>query len=76
MLTAISLSAFLSVPHIALLFLYKALAVALEPEIEFLSCLFQLIAIQESATKRFEKCAGSDVVSELLISLVFRALSD
>src|SRR5262249_4746013 len=53
-----------------LLFVGEALAITFQPGFQVLRRLFQFIAVQQPAPKRFKKRSRTNVVSQLLVSLL------
>src|SRR5262245_10199349 len=58
-----------------LLFVGEALAITFQPGFQVLCRLFQFIAVQQTAPERFKKRTRTNVVSQLLVSLLLRTFS-
>jgi hypothetical protein len=60
----------------AFLFLGKPLLIFLQPDFEIAGCFFEFVTVQQTAAKRFEERARTNVVSEFFISFLVRAVGD
>src|ERR1044072_448373 len=58
------------------LFFVETFLIFLEPRFQVVRGFLELVAVQQSASQRFEECARANVVGEFLVRFVVRAFSD